>query len=286
MQPIKTAVFPAAGLGTRFLPITKSMPKEMLPVIDKPIIQYAVDEAVQAGVSRLIFVTSHTKRSLEDYFDSNYELESRLQAANKSNALAEIQSILPKHVQCIYIRQKEPAGLGDAILQVKDVVGEQPFAVLLPDDIIACEKASCLQQMIDHYQKVKHSILAVQSVPSSDVSKYGIVKVSDENNVIDIVEKPSLAEAPSTLASIGRYILTPGIFACLEQVITGKGGEIQLTDAIALLLRSQLVSALPVQGTRYDCGDKLGWLKAVIEFALRQDEFQHDLTNFLKARGI
>ena len=272
-QKIKTAIFPVAGLGTRFLPVTKAGPKEMLPIVDKPVIQYVVEEAIQAGIEHLVLVTSSSKRAIEDYFDTNYELEMRLQERAKPLALNVVRNILPKHVRFSYVRQSNPLGLGDAILSAKHVVGDQPFAVLLADDIIDCGNNSCLQMMIGIYEKFKANVIAVESVPDNQTHQYGIVSTErDEkygNRITRIVEKPRPGEAPSNLAVTGRYILSPRLFYYLEHAEQGIGGEIQLTDAVDKLLREEMAIAFAFEGRRYDCGTQLGLLQATITYSLK-----------------
>jgi UTP--glucose-1-phosphate uridylyltransferase len=283
---VKKAVFPVAGLGTRFLPTTKANPKEMMPVVDMPLIQYAVDEAVAAGITELIFVTNSSKRAIEDHFDSNFELESNLIERGKHELLKIVRDILPEGVSCAYIRQKSPQGLGHAILCAKQLVGNEPFAILLADDLIDGGKKSCLQQMMDAFEKNQSSVIAVQKIPHTDTKKYGVVDVPAGDHKIaiiqGIIEKPAPADAPSDLAVVGRYILTPKIFALLEHTDKGLGGEIQLTDAIAKLLLEQSVYSLQFQGRRYDCGSKLGYLEATVAFALKHPELAHDFKQLLR----
>ncbi len=268
---IRTAVFPVAGRGTRFLPATKASPKEMLPVVDKPLIQYAVEEALAAGATRLVFITGAAKRAIEDHFDSDQELEQLLERQGKSSLLNQIRSVLPSYASCIYIRQPAPLGLGHAVLCAQPAVGSEPFFVHLADDLIRSEVA-CLKQMADVYEAKRASVLGVQVVPRSDTDKYGIVAVeadkSATSRVRSIVEKPKPAVAPSTLAVVGRYVLAPSIFEHLEKLAQGAGGEIQLTDGIAALMREEAVYAYRFAGTRYDCGSKLGYLQATVEYAL------------------
>ena len=281
---IKTAVFPVAGLGTRFLPVTKAGPKEMLPIVDKPIIQYAVEEAIAAGIKQFVFVTSNGKRAIEDYFDSNYELESRLEERGKYEALATVKNILPPDVSIVYVRQSAPLGLGHAVLCAKDVVGDQPFAVLLPDDIMHAEKEICMRSMVELFVKTKSSILAVQEIPNDKTDQYGIVSIKQENNfeeITSIVEKPAPKDAPTNLAVTGRYILTPQIFSLLEKTQRGVGGEIQLTDAIAELLKQESVYSYKFVGDRFDCGSRMGFLKATIAYALERDDLRDRLKEYL-----
>jgi len=285
MKVIKKAVFPVAGLGTRFLPATKANPKEMLPVVDKPLIQYAVEEAMQSGITELIFVTGRNKRSIEDHFDKNVELEASLMASNKSLLLESIRSIIPSHVKCIYTRQSEPLGLGHAVLQAKTIINDEPFAVLLADDLTDA-KTPVLKQLISQHQKEQASVIAIEDIPKDKTVQYGIVDVSISKDnlykINSIVEKPQPKDAPSTLGVIGRYVFNPEIFDCLEKIKPGKGGEIQLTDAIQMLLSQQSIFAYQFEGKRYDCGDKLGFMKANIEFSKRHPEIGKEFIEFLK----
>ena len=282
---VTTAIFPVAGMGTRFLPVTKAQPKEMLPIVDKPVIQYVVEEAVAAGITHLVFVTSSGKRAIEDYFDTNFELETRLKDRGKFQALNLVQNILPKEVRLTYVRQANPAGLGDAVLSAKHVIGNQPFAVLLADDIIDCGQKSCLQLMMEIFERTQSSVIAVESIPKSHSDQYGIVSLENEgkmgNRINGIVEKPQPEEAPSNLAVTGRYILTPRIFDCLEFTEHGIGGELQLTDAIAKLLKEEAVFAYPFQGARYDCGNQIGFLEATIAYALKRPDLREWLASYL-----
>lgn len=277
-QKLEVAVFPVAGMGTRFLPVTKAGPKEMLPIVDKPLIQYVVEEALSAGVKELVLVTSSSKRAIEDYFDSNYELESRLEQQGKLEILHSVQNLLPKDVRISYVRQTHPRGLGDAVLCAKHVVGNRPFAVLLADDIIDSGEQSCLQQMAAMFATKPTSVLAVEKIPLSDTNRYGIISLENGTERINqIVEKPQPSDAPSDLAVIGRYILTPRIFKLLETTQAGVGGEIQLTDAIAQLLLEEPVNAFMLKGRRYDCGSKIGFLEATIAYALKRPELRERL---------
>ncbi len=282
---IKKAVFPVAGLGTRFLPATKASPKEMLPVVDKPLIQYAVEEAVAAGIEVMIFITGRTKGSIADHFDKAYELETELERRHKDETLSVIQNIVPANISCIYIRQAEALGLGHAVLCAKSVVGNDPFAVMLADDLIENKPSGCLQQMVELFEQQNASVLAVERVPPSETGSYGIVKTSSSSEkmgrVESIVEKPKPADAPSNLAVVGRYILTPAIFDKLEKTGAGAGGEIQLTDAISDLLSEESVLAYEFDGTRYDCGSKLGYLIATVEYGLRHPELKDSFENYL-----
>lgn len=283
---IRKAVFPVAGLGTRFLPATKATPKEMLPIVDKPLIQYAVEEAIEAGITQLIFVTSSTKRAIEDHFDSNFELETTLRQKDKHDLLEIVENILPQGVSCIYIRQDKPLGLGHAVLCAKPAVGDEPFAVLLADDLISGKAKSCLNQMAELYSSLKSSVIAVESISPEETRKYGVVAFDamDENTALmtGIVEKPEPTEAPSNLAVVGRYILTAEIFNHLETIPQGAGGEIQLTDAIAQLLKEQGTYAYQFHGKRYDCGSKLGYLEATLEYAMRHPELAEPFKSLIK----
>ena len=287
---VTKAVFPVAGLGTRFLPATKASPKEMLPVVDKPLIQYAVEEAVAAGITDLIFVTGRGKRAIEDHFDKAYELEAELLAHGKGKLLKEVRNLLPEGVNCVYVRQAEALGLGHAVLCARHLVGDEPFAVILADDLIDA-KVPVMRQMCDLYEKRGASVLAVQSVARAETGAYGIVSATapvDRVARIDgIVEKPKPAEAPSTLAVVGRYILSPAIFGYLAATRPGAGREIQLTDAIGRLLRDEEVLAYEFSGRRYDCGNKLGYLQATVEFALKHPELADEFRAYLAtvARG-
>jgi UTP--glucose-1-phosphate uridylyltransferase len=282
---IRTAVFPVAGRGTRFLPATKASPKEMLPVVDKPLIQYAVEEALAAGARRLVFITGASKRAIEDHFDSDQELELMLEQQGKSDLLNQVRSVLPSYASCIYIRQPAPLGLGHAVLCAQPAVGAEPFFVHLADDLIRSEVA-CLAQMAQVYEARRSSVLGVQIVPRQDTDKYGIVAVEAERSVTtrvqSIVEKPKPAVAPSTLAVVGRYVLTPAIFAHLEKIGEGAGGEIQLTDGIAALMREEAVYAYRFTGKRYDCGNKLGYLQATVEYALGHPALGRSFRKYLQ----
>ena len=287
MQKVKKAVFPVAGLGTRFLPATKASPKEMLPIVDKPLIQYAVEEAMDAGITDIIFISSRTKRTVEDHFDKAYELETELAARGKNGVLDLVQSIRPSGVNFIYIRQAEALGLGHAVLCARPVVGDEPFAVILADDLID-GGTPVMKQMVDQYDYYQCSVLGVQQVEPAETASYGIVDASPladrVSRVNAIVEKPKPADAPSTLGVVGRYILTPRIFHYIEHLKPGAGGELQLTDAIAALLKEQQVLAYAFDGTRYDCGSKLGYLQATVEYALKHSEVSEDFGAYLKSR--
>jgi len=286
---IRTAVFPVAGRGTRFLPATKASPKEMLPVVDKPLIQYAVEEALAAGVTRLVFVTGASKRAIEDHFDSDQELEQLLERQGKSDLANQLRSVLPSYATCIYIRQPAPLGLGHAVLCAQPAVGAEPFFVHLADDLIKSEVA-CLAQMAKVYESKRASILGVQVVPRSDTDKYGIVAVeadkSNTSRVRSIIEKPKPAVAPSNLAVVGRYVLAPAIFEHLERLGQGAGGEIQLTDGIAALMREEAVYAYRFDGKRYDCGSKLGYLQATVEYALSHPALGKDFRKYVKGLDV
>lgn len=268
---LRKVVFPVAGLGTRFLPATKVVPKEMLPVLDRPLIQYAVDEAVDAGADTLVFVTNRYKHAIADYFDSAYELEETLQHAGKVELLSLIQGLLPPHVRCVYVTQEQALGLGHAVLCAKPVIGDEPFGVILPDDLIVNEPAGALRQMAELAFAQDAGVLAVEEVPHEDTAKYGIVDIGGATDaaaqVRHVVEKPKPADAPSNLAIVGRYVLPPRIFQLLEDTQPGAGGEIQLTDAIAALLAESKVLACRFAGTRFDCGSKAGLVRATLHFA-------------------
>ena len=288
MTKVTKAVFPVAGLGTRFLPATKASPKEMLPVVDKPLIQYAVEEAVNAGITDLIFVTGRGKRAIEDHFDKAYELEAELQAHGKNKLLKEVRGLLPQGVTCVYIRQAEALGLGHAVLMARHLVGDEPFAVILADDLIDAQ-VPVMKQMAQVYAKSGGSVIAVQNVAREETSSYGIVsadRVSERlSKMSAIVEKPKPEDAPSTLGVVGRYVLSPRIFHYLENLRPGAGREIQLTDAIGRLLREENVMAYEFQGTRYDCGSKLGYLQATVNYALKHPELAADFKAFLERRA-
>jgi UTP--glucose-1-phosphate uridylyltransferase len=273
---VRTAVFPVAGLGTRFLPATKTVPKEMLPIIDRPLIQYAVDEAVEAGCDTLVFVTNRYKHAVADYFDKAYELEQKLERSGKTEQLALIRNVLPAHVRAVFVTQAEALGLGHAVLCARPIVGDRPFAVLLPDDLIWNRGPGALKQMADFAEASNTSVIAVQDVPREQTGNYGIVATDSfqarQGRINAIVEKPNPEVAPSTLAVVGRYVLSPRIFDLLESTKPGAGGEIQLTDAIAALLAEEPVSAYRFQGTRFDCGTHIGLIEATIRYALDHEK--------------
>jgi UTP--glucose-1-phosphate uridylyltransferase len=283
---VKTAVFPVAGRGTRFLPATKASPKEMLPIVDKPLIQYAVEEALSAGAENLVFITGSSKRAIEDHFDSDPDLDAALLAQGKHDLLDTLRGILPSWATCVYIRQSAPLGLGHAVLCARPVVGNAPFMVHLADDLIDA-KIPCLRQMVKVFTTHQGSILGVQTVPKTETDKYGIVSVEERvaarvAKVSHIVEKPKPAKAPSNLAVVGRYLLTGTIFEELMQVGRGAGGEIQLTDGIARLLKREAVFAYEFDGKRYDCGSKLGYLQATVEYGLSHKSLGKDFRSYLK----
>lgn len=284
MKKVKKAVFPVAGLGTRFLPATKASPKEMMPVVDKPLIQYAVEEAVEAGISDMIFVTGRTKRSIEDHFDKAYELESELALKNKTEMLEFVRNMLPRNINCIYIRQTEALGLGHAVLCAKPVVGDEPFAVLLADDLLVSQPP-VMKQMTDTYDYYRCSVVGVLDVPRAETASYGMVRSTSVAERVEriegIVEKPKPEDSPSTLGVVGRYILTPRIFHHLEKVKPGSGGEIQLTDAMASLILEEQVLAYRYVGARFDCGSKLGYLQATVEFGRRHPEVGAAFSDYL-----
>lgn len=286
---VKKAVFPVAGMGTRFLPATKASPKEMLPVVDKPLIQYAVEEALAAGINEMVFVTGRSKRSIEDHFDKAYELENELEVRGKTEMLKYVRSLMPANMKCVYIRQPEALGLGHAVLCAQPVVGNEPFAVLLADDLLDGEPA-VMRQMVDVYDYYKCSVLGVQQVPLEDTRSYGIVDSKplkeDLEAVHAIVEKPKPEEAPSTLAVVGRYVLTPRIFHHLARQGKGAGGEIQLTDGIAALMKEEQVLAYRYQGKRYDCGSKIGYLEATLAMARKHPEVGEQFEQLLQSLKV
>ena len=283
---ITKAVFPVAGLGTRFLPATKASPKEMLPIVDKPLIQYAVEEAVAAGIDTMIFITGRSKNAIMDHFDKAYELEKELEAKNKTELLKLLQDIVPPHVSYVFIRQSEALGLGHAVYCARPVIGDEPFAVILADDMIEDGSRGCMAQMVKLYEQKHTSILGVERVDPSETASYGIVRTGESSEksapIEIIVEKPKPEDAPSNLAVVGRYILTPAIFDKIKNTGRGAGGEIQLTDAIADLLNDEQVLAFEFEGTRYDCGSKLGFVIATVEQALLHTELKDDFLAYLK----
>jgi UTP--glucose-1-phosphate uridylyltransferase len=287
MPRLRKAVFPVAGFGSRFLPVTKASPKEMLPIVDKPLIQYAVEEAAAAGITEMIFVTGRNKRAIEDHFDKAYELETELERKGKDVLLEQVRSVLPEGVRCIYIRQPEPLGLGHAVLCAQPVVGDDPFAVVLADDLMDAQPPAMVR-MAQAFAKEGSSLLGVEEVPRDQTQSYGIVTIDkmagDLARIHSIVEKPRPAEAPSNLAVIGRYVLTPKIFDLLAGISPGAGGEIQLTDAISQLLLHERVLAIRLPGRRFDCGSKLGYLEAMVEYGLRHPDIGEDFARYLKSR--
>jgi len=284
---LKKAVFPVAGLGSRFLPVTKASPKEMLPIVDKPLIQYAVEEAAAAGITEMIFVTGRNKRAIEDHFDKAYELETELERKGKDVLLDMVRSVLPEGCRCIYIRQSEPLGLGHAVLCAQPAIGDAPFAVVLADDLMDSQPPA-MARMAQVFEREGASLLGVEEVPRDQTQSYGIVTIDrmdgDLARIRSIVEKPKPADAPSNLAVIGRYVLTPRIFDLLAEVVPGAGGEIQLTDAISALLVHERVLAVRLPGRRFDCGSKLGYLQATVELGLRHPEIGKDFARYLKSR--
>jgi UTP--glucose-1-phosphate uridylyltransferase len=288
-KSVKTCVFPVAGRGTRFLPVTKASPKEMLPIVDKPLIQYAVDEALSAGADTLVFITGSSKRAIEDHFDSNPELEAVLQQQGKQELLELLRGILPSWASCVYIRQPAPLGLGHAVLCARPVVGDEPFMVHLADDLIDA-KVACLKQMVDVHSAHGGSVLGVQNVPTQDTDKYGIVTLEKSiaprvGKMSHIVEKPKPDKAQSTLAVVGRYLLSASLFDDLAKIGKGAGGEIQLTDGIARLMQREPVYAFEFEGKRYDCGNKLGYLQATVEFGLKHPSLGGDFAAYLRDLG-
>ena len=285
-QRIRKAVFPVAGLGTRFLPATKTVPKEMLPIIDRPLIQYAVDEAIEAGCDTLVFVTNRYKHAVADYFDKAYELEQKLEKSGKHEQLELVRNVLPEGVRAVFVTQAEALGLGHAVLCAKAVIGDEPFAVVLPDDVIWNRGPGALAQMADIAEETGSSVIATQTVPREQTSSYGIAAVDGfsgrQGRITSIVEKPDPADAPSTLAVVGRYVLSPRIFDLLELVTPGSGGEIQLTDAISALLAEEPVTAYRFQGTRFDCGTHIGLIEATIRYALDHEKLSEAARNLMQ----
>jgi UTP--glucose-1-phosphate uridylyltransferase len=288
MLKVTKAVFPVAGLGTRFLPATKASPKEMLPVVDKPLIQYAVEEAMAAGITEMIFVTGRSKRAIEDHFDKSYEIEAELEARGKDKLLELVRSIKPSHVDCFYVRQAEALGLGHAVLCAEKLVGDNPFAVILADDLLY-GKPPVMSQMIEVFDHYHSSVIGVEEIPPEDSKSYGIIDGKEwEDNIFKlsgIVEKPEPSVAPSNLGVVGRYVLKPRIFDHIRALKPGAGGELQLTDAIQSLLSDEQVLAYKYHGTRFDCGSKLGYLKATVEFALRHPEVKSEFEEYLRTRA-
>ena len=286
---LKIAVFPVAGMGTRFLPATKASPKEMLPIVDKPLIQYAVEEAVNSGIENLVFITGRNKTSIENHFDKAYEIEAELKIKNRQEELEMIQNIIPSHVKCIYIRQNKALGLGHAVLCAKPAVGNNPFAVILADDMILSAK-SCLSHMVNRFSDLNSSIIAVEKVEKKFLHKYGVIEGIKHSKrdwlLSNIVEKPNNNLAPSDMGVVGRYILKPSIFNILENTKKGAGGEIQLTDAIATQIANEKVYAYEFEGKRFDCGNKLGFLKATIEYGLNHKDLSKDLRDYIKNLNI
>ncbi len=286
MNKVRKAIFPVAGLGTRFLPATKANPKEMLPIVDKPLIQYAAEEAVNAGIEVLVFVTGRNKRSIPDHFDKAYELEAELEAHGKTKMLEVVRDILPSNVSCIYIRQPEAKGLGHAILCGRSVIGDDPFAIILADDLIDGGSNSCMKQMVDIYEQHQCGVIGVQKVSKQEVSSYGVISgdLIGERlwSVSGMVEKPLPEEAPSNIAVVGRYILNASIFDFIEDTQAGSGNEIQLTDAIARQLQSQSIYAYEFTGRRYDCGSKLGYLQATLEYGVKHPEVGERFAKYLQ----
>jgi UTP--glucose-1-phosphate uridylyltransferase len=290
MSTVKTAVFPVAGLGTRFLPATKSVAKEMLSIVDKPLIQYGAEEAIEAGISKLVFIVGRTKNSIIDHFDKSYELETELEIRGKRDLLKIVRDVIPDGVSCVFIRQSEALGLGHAVLCAEAAVGHEPFAVILPDDLIRNEGNGCIKQMVRVFDEYQSSIIGTQTVAIEESDKYGMVSgapVADRiARVEQIVEKPLPAEAPSDQAIVGRYVLTPAIFDVLRTTQRGAGDEIQLTDAIAALREHEQVLSYSFEGRRYDCGSKIGYLQATVDFALEHEELASDFKNYLKQLNL
>jgi UTP--glucose-1-phosphate uridylyltransferase len=288
MLKVTKAVFPVAGLGTRFLPATKASPKEMLPIVDKPLIQYAVEEAMAAGITEMIFVTGRSKRAIEDHFDKSYEIEAELEARGKTQLLELVRGIKPSHVDCFYVRQPEALGLGHAVLCAEKLVGDNPFAVILADDLLY-GTPPVMTQMIEVFDHYHSSVIGVEEIPTAETKSYGIIEGKEWEDAIiklsGIIEKPSPEDAPSNLGVVGRYVLKPRIFHHIRSLKPGAGGEYQLTDAIQSLLSDEQVLAYKYHGTRFDCGSKLGYLKATVEFALRHPEVAADFQEYLNTRS-
>jgi UTP--glucose-1-phosphate uridylyltransferase len=286
LKPVRKAVFPVAGLGTRFLPATKSIPKEMLPIVDKPLIQYAVEEALEAGIDTLIFVTSRNKHAISDHFDTAFELQTRLAQDGKTGLLQRINQIVPDEVNLVYVTQPEALGLGHAILCAETIVGDEPFAILLADDMIRNDGPGALAQMVDLYRESGASVIGVEEIPDEMTTSYGVVgvEVNDQGRsaIHTMVEKPAPQDAPSRLGVVGRYVLDPAVFSYLHGVTAGSGGEIQLTDGIAAMLQTHPVLALPFEGERYDCGSRHGFIKATIDYALEHAELREDMLDHMR----
>ncbi len=287
MKKITKAVFPVAGLGTRFLPATKANPKEMLPIVDKPLIQYAVEEAITAGITELIFITGKTKKSITNHFDKAHELEIELEKQGKTKELEIIRNIIPDNVTCNYIKQSEPLGLGHAVLCAEHVVGDEPFVVILPDDLIDNDNDVATAQLIHQYNKMESSVVAVQNIAKEETSKYGVIeKASDSHDktykIKNIIEKPDPEKSPSTLGVVGRYALSPKIFKYLKETEKGTGNEIQLTDAIKALIKNESVYACEFEGVRYDCGSKFGYMHASVKYALKDKDINQDFFELIK----
>ena len=286
MKKVRKAIFPVGGLGTRFLPATKANPKEMLPIVDKPLIQYAAEEAVEAGIEVLVFVTGRNKRSIPDHFDKAYELEKELEAHEKTDRLEAVRNIVPPEVSCVYIRQPEALGLGHAVLCGRTVIGDDPFAIILADDLIDAEPKGCLKQMVEIYEREQCGVIGVQQVAHDDVSSYGVISGDSIEERLwrmsGIVEKPKPEDAPTNIAVVGRYILNASIFNMLETTQAGSGNEIQLTDAIAKQLKTQSIYAYEFEGRRYDCGSKLGYLQATLEYGVKHPEVGERFAAYLK----
>lgn len=290
MSSVKTAVFPVAGLGTRFLPATKSVAKEMLSIVDKPLIQYGAEEAVEAGINKLVFIVGRTKNSIIDHFDKSYELETELAIRGKDSLLKIVKDVIPDGVACVFIRQSEALGLGHAVLCAEPAVGREPFAVILPDDLVRNEGNGCVKQMVQVFDKYQASVIGTQTVAIEESDKYGMIagpRIEDRiAQVEQIVEKPAPSQAPSDQAIVGRYVLTPAIFDLLRTTQRGAGDEIQLTDGIAALREHEQVLAYSFEGRRYDCGSKIGYLQATVDFALQHEELAEDFKNYLKQLNL
>ena len=290
MQKIRKVMFPVAGLGTRFLPATKTTPKEMLPIVDKPLIQYGVEEAIEAGADNLVFITSRHKHSISDHFDSAFELEAKLRERGKTDLLDIVRNVLPEHVSRSHVPQPEALGLGHAVLCGRDAVGNEPFGIILADDLIKNAGDGCMKQMAEIYHQTGYSVLAVEEVDPAQTDSYGIVSTSPHGERTEkleaIVEKPAPSDAPSNLAVVGRYVLTPRIFDLLAETMPGAGGEIQLTDAIAALAREETILCYRFRGKRFDCGNKFGFIKATVEYALEHPDMRDELQRYLESLMI